>query len=257
MMQKKIRALIVDDEPLARSRIRDLLQQHKDIEVVGECCDAFEAAPAIRELHPDLVFLDVQMPEKDGFQLIEEIGVEKMPLVIFVTAFDEYALRAFQVHAFDYLLKPFDETRFSATLERARKQIANGQLPDFHQMMAFIEEWKSRNRYLQRIMVKEHGRLTFLSATDIDWIQAEGNYVRIHSGKSSYLLRETIQRMETQMDPLKFLRIHRSTIVRLDQIREIQQLFHHAYRVILNDGMALRLSRSYRNKLPPIAEKML
>jgi two-component system LytT family response regulator len=249
--------LIVDDEPLARARIRELLKPDADIGHIQECGDGFEAVSIIQDKRPDLVFLDIQMPEKDGFGVVEEIGLERMPVVIFVTAYDQYALRAFQVCALDYLLKPFDEKRFEQTLQRAKTQIRTTRSGDLHaSLFSLMEQWRAQSKYIERVLVKTSGRFFFLNVGEIDWIRAEGNYVRLHVGKSAYLLRETVHNLERQLDPARFLRIHRSTIANIDQIREIQQTFHGEYTVVLKDGTELKLSRRYREKLPRIVEKL-
>jgi two-component system LytT family response regulator len=253
---EKIKVVTVDDEPLARGRLRTLLQHDPEVDLVAECVDGYEAVSSIRKLRPDLVFLDIQMPEKDGFKVVEEIGVEIMPVVIFVTAYDEYALRAFQVCGLDYLLKPFDQSRFEQTLQRAKTQIASARRGDVQRrMLSLLEEWKARSSYLERIVIKTGGRLFFLKTSEVDWIKVEGNYVRFHVGKSNYLLRETLNHLETQLDPEKFLRIHRSAMVNIDRVKEIQQMFHGEHRVVLKDGTELTLSRSYREKLPRFAAK--
>jgi two-component system LytT family response regulator len=252
----KIRALIVDDEPLARARIRDLLRRHSDLEVVGECTDGFEAVSAIIEKQPDLVFLDVQMPEKDGLSVLEEVGADNLPAIVFVTAYDHYALRAFQVHALDYLLKPFDEARFEQTLQRVRKQIQAGRGSDISRILSLLEDRKNPTGSTERLLVKEGGRLSFLKTEEVDWIEAEGNYVKIHSGASAFLMRETMGAMESQLDPRKFMRIHRRAIVQIDRIKQINQMFHGEYRVVLLDGTELSLSRKYRDRLPRIAERL-
>ena len=252
--------VIVDDEPLARSRLRGLLKRDDEIEIVAECIDGYEATSVIQAQKPDLVFLDIQMPEKDGFRVIEEIGIEQMPIIIFVTAYDQHALRAFQVHALDYLLKPFDEKRFAETLQRAKNHIRNARsrvADDLHQrLLSMMEQWRRRALYLERIMIKAGGRLSFLRTAELDWMKAEGNYVRLHVGSASYLLRETVNNLEAQLDPEKFLRIHRSTIVNIERVKEIQQMFHGEYRVVLVDGTQLKLGRNYRGKLPRFAEKV-
>jgi two-component system LytT family response regulator len=253
----KLYVLVVDDEPLARARIRELLKTDPDIGRIEECGDGFEAVTAIRKETPDLLFLDIQMPEKDGFGVLEEIGVEHMPVVVFVTAYDQYALRAFQVCALDYLLKPFDEKRFAQTLQRAKSQIRAARGTELQaSLLSLMEQWRAQSKYIERVLVKTSGRFFFLSAGEIDWIKAEGNYVRLHVGKAAYLLRETVNNLERQLDPARFLRIHRSTIANIDQIREIQQSFHGEYTVILKDGTELKLSRRYREKLPRIVEKL-
>lgn len=245
-----IRALIVDDEPLARERIRDLVERDAEVELVGECRDGQEAVSAIRELAPDVVFLDVQMPEKSGFEVVDEIGVANLPVVVFVTAYDTFALKAFEVAALDYLLKPFDEDRFALTLERAKAQVRSRQPNAFQQrVLSMMEQLRPAPAVLERIMLKTGGSLVFLKTEDIDWIAAEGNYVRLHVGSGSHLVRETIHSLDEQLDPRRFLRVHRSTIVNLDRVREIQPLVHGEHRVVLKNGTTLTLSRGYRDRL--------
>jgi two-component system LytT family response regulator len=251
-----IRALIVDDEPLARRRLRDLLVRDPEVVVAGECADGFEAVEAVRLAPPDVLFLDVQMPEKDGFDVVREVGVDAVPAVVFVTAFDQYAVRAFQVHALDYLLKPFDDSRFADALCRAKVRARGARDEDMaRRVLALLDGQRRRPGYLERIAVKAGETITFLPAADVDWVKAEGNYVRLHARGASYLLRETVANMEAQLDPSRFLRIHRSTIVNIDRVAAIQQLFHGAYRVRLADGSQHPLSRGYRDRLPRVAEK--
>ena len=233
---EKIRALIVDDEPVAREGIRIMLEADGEIEVVGECANGRDAAEAIERLSPDLVYLDIQMPEMDGFGVIQEVGAEEMPVVIFVTAYDQYALRAFDVAALDYLLKPFDDERFAAALDRAKSQIRKG-------------EGRSPAAYLQRIMLKTGGRVIFLKVEEINWIEAEGDYVKLHVGGTPHLLRDTMKRLEEQLDPASFVRTHRSTIVNLDRIKELHPYFHGDYMILLKDGTELKLSRTRRHVL--------
>ena len=245
----RIRVLIVDDEPLARERIRDLLASANDVEIVGECENGKEAVDLIREKKPDLLFLDVQMPHLDGFGVVEEIGAEEMPTTIFVTAYDRHALRAFEVHALDYLLKPFDAERFGKALERARIRLGQKQGQMNPQLEALLSDVQTRSKPLERIMIKTSGRIFFLRLEEIDYIEAAGNYVRLHVGKEDHLLRETMSSLESKLDPRKFLRIHRSTIVNIESVKELQPLFHGEYAVLLRDGTQLTLSRGYRDKL--------
>src|ERR1044071_3263970 len=248
--QKRIRTLIVDDEPLARRKIRRMLSRDSDVEILGDCANGKEAIQAIGDSSPDLVFLDVQMPEIDGFDVLEALSPARVPFVIFVTAYDQYALRAFEVSAVDYLVKPFDRRRFEKSLQRAKARLANERGSDLNQQtLALLEELKARSSHAERLVIKAGGRAFFLKTEEIDWIEAEGKYVRLHVGKESYLLREAIGSMEGQLDPKKFPRIHRSTIVNIDRIRELQPWFHNEYRVILKDGTQLMLSRSCRKKL--------
>jgi two-component system LytT family response regulator len=246
---KTIRTLIVDDEPLARRRIRRMLARHPDVDVIGECANGREAIAAIREQQPALVFLDVQMPEVDGFAVLDRISAEAMPLIIFVTAYDQYALRAFDVYALDYLLKPFDRRRFDQALQRAKSRLFNERSDVSERALALLEELRAQQSHLERMVIKAGGRAFFLKTEEIDWVEAEGKYVRLHVGKESYLVREAISQIEAQLDPKRFLRIHRSTIVNLDRVRELQPWFHNDYRVILRDGTELMLSRSCRKRL--------
>jgi two-component system LytT family response regulator len=247
---KRIRAVIVDDEPLARRRIRRMLAHDAEVVVVGDCGNGEDAVAAIKDLNPNLLFLDVQMPEIDGFDVLESIDPTQMPFVIFVTAYDQYALRAFEVSAVDYLVKPFDRARFEKALKRAKSRLAIEHGSDFNQQtLALLEELKAKSNHIERLVIKSGGRAFFLKTEEIDWIEAEGKYVRLHAGKESYLLREAIGSMEAQLDPKKFPRIHRSSIVNIDRVRELQPWFHNEYRVVLNDGTILMLSRSCRKKL--------
>jgi two-component system, LytTR family, response regulator len=252
-----VRVLLVDDEPLAREMLREMLSQDQDVKIVGECVSGHEAVEAIRSLNPDLIFLDVQMPELGGFEVLEALGTKVVPHVIFVTAYDQYAVRAFEVHALDYLLKPFDRERFEGSWRRAKSQILREKDGGMDQrILALLEELKAGSRYLERLVIKSGGRIFFLDSDDIDWIEAEGNYVSIHCGRKSHLLRETISSLESQLDPKKFLRIHRSSIVRMDRIQELQPWFHGEYRVILHSGTQLTLSRNYRDRLQEALGKL-
>ena len=245
-----IRALIVDDEPLARQRLLRLLRDEADVEVIGEAGDGGEAVAAIRAEKPDLVFLDVQMPVLDGFGVLEALGEENLPAVIFVTAYDRYALRAFEYNALDYLLKPFDRERFKKALERARAHLGGDKSDEeAQQLLGAAAEYKSEGAALERLVIKSSGRVFFLRVEEIDWIEAAGNYVRLHVGKEGHLLRDTMGSLEARLDPKRFLRIHRSTMVNIERIQELQPLFHGDYVVILRDGTQLNLSRSYRPRL--------
>ncbi len=246
----KIRTMVVDDEPVARERIVGLLQQEKDIELVGECADGHQAVNAIQQQHPDLVFLDVQMPACDGFGVIQQVGADQMPAVVFVTAYDEYALRAFEVHAIDYLLKPFGRDRFQQTLQHAREHLERRRAGDLgRRLLALVQDLKPGPQRLDRLVVKSGGRVFFLRTDDIDWIEAAGNYVRLHLGDDSHLFRETMNNMEGRLDAHRFVRIHRSRIVNTDRIKELQPWFNGEYVVVLQNGARLTLSRGYREKL--------
>jgi two-component system LytT family response regulator len=246
----KIRTLVVDDEPIARERIMSLLQQESDVEVIGECSDGGQAVSAINEQSPDLVFLDVQMPGTDGFGVIQNIGADRMPTVVFVTAYDEYALKAFEVHALDYLLKPFGKDRFQETLKHAREHLERRRAGDLgRRLLALVQDLKPEPPRLDRLVVKSGGRVFFLRTDEIDWIEAAGNYVRLHLGEESHLFRETMNGMESRLDGRQFARIHRSRIVNTERIKELQPWFNGEYVVILRNGTRLTLSRGYREKL--------
>jgi two-component system LytT family response regulator len=248
-----LRTLIVDDEPLARERVRMMLGMHDDVAVIGEVGDGQQAVDAIRDQRPDLVFLDVQMPGVDGFGVLQALEGEDLPHVVFVTAYDQYALKAFEVHALDYVLKPFNAERFGQALQRARAAIATrheAEAPvDRDHLRSLVASLTAEQREKQRIVVKSSGRVFFVKVDDIDWIEAEGNYVRLHMGNQSHLLRETMKGMESVLDAGQFIRIHRSTIVNADRIRELQPLFHGEYAVILRDGTRLVASRGPDNRL--------
>jgi two-component system, LytTR family, response regulator len=247
---KKIKTLIVDDEPLARERLASLLGAEQDIEIVGQSRDGEEAVTAIHDHSPDLVFLDVQMPHMNGFEVIDAVGVDRMPLVIFVTAYDQHALRAFEVKALDYLLKPFDRERFTDALQRARKQVEREETGDLgRRLMALVKDLRKDQPRSDRLVVKSGGRLFFLRADEIDWIEAAGNYVRLHVGTTSHLLRETMNAIESRLDPEKFFRIHRCRIVNMERIQELQPWLNGEYAVLLRTGTRLTLSRGCREKL--------
>ena len=247
---RHIRALVIDDEPLARGLIREMLQSDPEADIVGECANGCDAISSIRALSPDLIFLDVQMPELGGFEVLESLKDGELPAIIFVTAYDQYAVRAFEVHALDYLLKPFDRQRFGVAWERAKSRLFEGEVNrGDRRVLSLLEELRAGPQYIDRLVIKAEGRIFFLDVEDIHYIEAEGNYVGVHNGKKAYLLRETIGRLESQLNPKEFLRIHRSAIVRIDKIKELQPWFHGEYRVILDGGKQLMLSRNYRAKL--------
>lgn len=247
---KKIRALIVDDEPLARRRIKSLLLHDSGVDVIGECSDGYKAVSSISELSPDLVFLDVQMPAMDGFEVIKTIGPERMPTVIFVTAYDQYALKAFEVNALDYLLKPFDRNRFQKTLERAKAVIRGLQNGDINnRLLSLLGDLRREQEMLDRFIIKSGGRVVFLKVEEIDWMRAVGNYVRLQVGRDSHLMRETMNGIEAKLNPDRFMRIHRSTIVNLDRVKEVQPWAKGEYVVIMRDGTRLIMSRRYRERL--------
>ena len=245
-----MRILIVDDEAPARAKMRRYVGEYPDIEIIGEAENGVEAVERIGELQPDLVFLDVQMPELDGFGVIDAIGVESMPYVVFVTAFDEYALKAFEVRALDYLLKPFTPERFAAVIDRARAEVARA-ATERTELRGKLEALlgavaAGRPRYLQRILVHQANRALLLPVERIDRVEADRNYVRLHSGGTAFILRRSLTSLADRLDPEKFLRINRSEIVRLDAVKELQPWFHGDYRVVMGDGTTLMWSRRYR-----------
>jgi two-component system, LytTR family, response regulator len=248
-----IRTLIVDDEPLARERLRKLLESESDIEIVGECADGTEALALIQADPPDLIFLDIQMPELDGFGVVARLEADPLPAIIFVTAYDRFALKAFEVHALDYILKPFDRERFQKALARARQLVQQRQTGELSRhlssLLTDLKSEKSEPKYLDRLAIKTEGRVLFFRTDDIDWIEAADNYVSIHVGNEEHLHRETMSSLETKLPPTRFLRISRSTIVNLERIKEMQPMFHGDYVVILKNGTRLSLSRNYRDKL--------
>jgi two-component system, LytTR family, response regulator len=246
----RIRTLIVDDEPMARERMAGLLAQETDVEVVGQCGDGLAAVSAIQQLGPELVFLDVQMPELDGFGVIEQVGADRMPMVVFVTAYDEHALKAFEVHALDYLLKPFGRDRLRQCLEHARRQRERSRAGDLgRSLLALVEDFRPEPKKPERLVVKAGGRVFFVRTDDIEWIEAAGNYVRLNLKDQTHLFRETMTQMEARLDPQRFVRIHRSRIVNTDHIKELQPWFNGEFVVLLRNGTQLRLSRSYRERL--------
>ncbi|HJQ22764.1 MAG TPA: LytTR family DNA-binding domain-containing protein [Blastocatellia bacterium] len=256
--ESSVRALIVDDEPLARERLRDMLKADRRVEIIGECATGEQAIEAIQHLAPDLVFLDVEMPGKDGFAVLEALDADRLPVVIFVTAYDQYAVRAFEFHALDYLLKPFDQERFDKATARAIAHIRNEKSENLTaRLLKMLEEMKARPVHLERLVIKMNGHVFFVKTEEIDWLEAEGNYVRLHAGKESYLLRDTISALESQLDPRKFVRVHRSAIVNIDRIEELQPWFHGEYRILLGEGVQLTLSRSYRERLHEVLGRPL
>jgi len=254
-MTGKIRTLVVDDEPVARARVLSLLRDESDIEIVGECSTAPQAVSVIEATSPDLVFLDVQMPQMDGFELARTLGND-MPAVVFVTAYDEYALAAFEIHALDYLLKPFSAERFKSALTHARQHIAKRQqtassarqvlprTPDAPPQDAPAETIRR-----DRLVIKSSGRIYFVRIHDIDWCEASGNYVRLHIGQQTHLVRGTMSHLESQLDPAQFVRIHRSAIVNVERIQELRSSFNGEYLITLTDKTRLTLSRGYREGL--------
>ena len=259
-----LRALIVDDERLARETLRLLLENHKQVEIVGECENGRDAVATLQREKLDLVFLDIQMPEMNGFEVIENVGADKMPVVIFVTAYDQYALQAFEAQALDYLLKPFDDERFEQALERATERIRQQHVGELSTKLVDLissrtdpESLQANNEpqtgaYLQRIMIKERGSMFFIKVEEVDWVEAAGDYVSIHAGAKAHLLRETMSGLMKKLDPRQFVRIHRSSIVKVDSIRELKPYFHGDYIIILKNGKELKLSRRYWDQVEKV-----
>ena len=248
--QKKLRTVIVDDEELGRDRIQSLIEMQSDVEIVGVCNDGTSAVETIDRTQPDLVFLDVQMPGMDGFEVIENLDSTKLPAVVFVTAHDGHAIRAFEIHALDFLLKPFDQTRFEKALERARGKVSTPQTTVIDsRLVSLLEELREERKYPERLIVKSSGRVFFVRTEEIDWVEASGNYVKVHTKNEAHLLRESMKNMEAKLDPKIFVRIHRSAIVNIDRIKELEPWFHGEYIVIMRDGTRLTASRVFSDRL--------
>jgi two-component system LytT family response regulator len=250
-----VRVLLVDDEPLARERMRSALARIPGTDAAGECADGLDAVKAIRERRPDLVLLDIQMPGLDGFGVVEALGAERMPAVVFVTAYDTYALHAFEVHALDYVLKPFEPGRFDAAVRRGIEQVRCRRVGEMgRRLSALLRELPpgldpAAARHATRILVREGEGFGFVETGRVDWLESAGNYVRIHGGGRHWLVRATLGAMQETLDPARFVRIHRSTIVNVERIREIQPWVAGDYVAILRDGTKLRVSRTHREEL--------
>jgi two-component system, LytTR family, response regulator len=245
-----LRVLLVDDEPLVRQGIRDFLAAEPDIAIIGECGNGLEALEIMAREPVDLVFLDVQMPELDGLGVAAALSGQGGPEVVFVTAYSEHAVRAFEVNAVDYVLKPFDRERFAAALARVRARRTTGEREELARRLATVlAELQQAQGHAQRVVVRSEGRIRLVAVDDIDWIEAADNYARLHAGPERHLIRETMTSLEARLDPARFARIHRSTIVNLDRIRELQPTFNGEYAVLLHTGAKLTLSRGYRDAL--------
>ena len=246
---KKIRAILVDDEPPSLTTLRTMLRG-SGVEVVGECTNGLEAVEAVEKFRPDLLFLDIQMPGMDGFGVLEKLNPKKMPHVVFVTAYDQYALKAFEANALDYVLKPYDHERLTAAIDKVIRQIKlESKKTAKEEQAVLFKEGRGADHYIHRLLIKKGGRIRLLKVQDIDWIEASGNYIRIHVKNESHMLHEKIGDIEEKLDPAQFARIHRSSIVNLERVKEFEPLFHTDYVVILNDGQRLTLSRSHREKV--------
>jgi two-component system LytT family response regulator len=247
-------ALIVDDEPLARDGLRMLLSEDPDVTAIHEAKDGREAVTAVRTLQPDLVFLDVQMPEMDGFGVVEDIGPERMPAVVFVTAHDQFAIRAFEINALDYLLKPVTKERFAQALLRAKGRLHARPLEETsRQIMSLLETLAAPHRYAERLAVRAAGKTVFVDVEDVEWIEAAENYVQLHAGPQNHLIHVSMTTLEGALDPDAFLRIHRSIIVNIARVKELQPAQHGEYLVTLDNGVQLQSGRTYHDKLKALA----
>jgi len=247
----QLTALVVDDEPLAREGLRELLAADPDVALVREARDGREAIAAILTARPDLVFLDVQMPEVDGFGVVQAIGAERMPAVVFVTAHDRYAIQAFEISALDYLLKPVTRDRFAQTLQRVKTRLGTRTEgdPASRQILELLETIAQPRRYMKRLAVRSDGKTSFVEVAEVDWIEAAENYVKLHAGRSSHLLQVTMGAIERSLDPELFLRVHRGAIVNISRIRSLEPLLHGEYAITLASGARLRSGRTYGDKL--------
>jgi len=255
MSTTPVRVLIVDDEPVARRHLRSLLSVDPSLVVIGECGNGRDAVDVIRAESPDLVLLDIQMPELDGFGVVEQVGSDQMPVVVFVTAFDEYALQAFAVHAVDYVLKPVLEPRLKEAVRRAVERIRGGARDTSGDLARLLERLsQSAAPQAGRLPIKRDGSVTFVRTDDIDWLEADGDYVRIHAGKATHVVRDTIAEVTSKLPAERFVRIHRSIVVNTERIREVQPWFKGDYVLILNDGTKLRSGRTYRPVVQALIE---
>jgi two-component system, LytTR family, response regulator len=254
-----IRACIVDDEAIACRKLQRMLKEDQEIEIVGICHNGADAVEALENLAPELIFLDIQMPEMDGFQVLKNAKSDQLPQVIFVTAYDSYAIQAFEVHALDYLLKPYDRKRLQRAVERAKTQIQQQQRSNSNtnQLRTLLAELALPQRFRERLIVKDRGVVTFVKAEEIDWIEAQGKYEVVHAGNQTHLIREGMAKLEAELNPRKFVRIHKSTIVNLDRIEKLEPLFHADFRVFLKNGTSLTISRRYRQKMEAALGKRL
>ena len=253
-----IRALIVDDEPLARTGVQQLVEPLDDVTVAGEAADGPEAVRQIEAHDPDLVFLDVQMPEMDGLEVVQEVGVEDMPLTIFVTAYDQYALDAFEAHALDYLLKPIEEERFEEAMERARQQLQRVEADALSQQLrGVLREYtaEEERESIERFTIRSRDRIYFVDVDDVQWIESEGDYVALHDGEDAHLVRKTMKELEEELDPGRFLRVHRSYIVNADYIEELRPLDHGTYQLRMASGTPLKTSRGYSENVDALLDE--
>ncbi|QQS38005.1 MAG: response regulator [Ignavibacteriales bacterium] len=254
-----IKAMIVDDEELARQRVRDLLSDHSDIKIIAEASTSADAIVKIKSEHPDLVFLDIQMPESNGFDVIESIRKEYLPLIIFTTAFDEYAIKAFELHAIDYLLKPFDKRRFASALDHAR-MIINSKNPEIiseqiSSLMASLDEFrKKKNSYLKKFVIKETGKISLVNVDEIIFIEADGNYIKLITSNQNFLVRDTMNKVEAKLNPEIFMRVHRSYIIKIELVKEIKTHFDGEYHITLKNNQIVKTGKAYRSNILKLIE---
>ncbi len=254
-----IRAIIIDDEPLAREKVQLFAASEPDIEIVDVCTNGHEAISSFNTYKPDLLFLDIQMPELNGFEVLQQLPTNPLPGIIFITAYDEFALRAFEFHALDYLLKPYDRERFQKSVAHARATLRSTTETETttQQIKLLLNSIQQNSNKLERLIVKTNGRIIFLRIEEIDWMEAAGNYVKLHVGNETHLIRETMNGLEQQLNPLKFIRIHRSTIINIEKIKELEPYFNGEYKVILSNNIQLILSRNYRENFTTVLGKPL
>jgi two-component system LytT family response regulator len=252
-----MRVVIAEDEPLARKKLRLLLGSESGIQILAECVDGLQTIEAVKTHKPDLLMLDIRMPDLDGFEILSKLPRDGMPFVIFTTAYDRYAVRAFEAHALDYLLKPFDQERLHQALTRARAELLKADREATHRILDYLSETSRETRVDQRIVIKAGGRVVFLNVDELDWLEAAGNYVRLNVGNQSYVLREGIGQISRRLDPAQFIRIHRSTMVNVRRIKELQPVNSGEYIVVLKDGKELSCSRGYRTELQRLVDGRL
>ncbi|EAY31607.1 LytR/AlgR family response regulator transcription factor [Microscilla marina] len=246
----KIKTLIVDDEALARDKLAIFLQEEEDFEIVGQCSNGIEALQLLRDSYPDLLFLDVQMPEMDGMELLRNIDVQKIPCIILVTAYDNYALQAFEYHALDYLLKPFDRERFLMTIKRVKEQmLLHSQGNHQTQLLTYLKDSLPKEKYLEKIVVKDGGKIFFVKTKDVEWVESAGNYLKLHIGKSMHLIRETMNAFEQKLNPQEFVRVHRSSLVNIEAIHHLESWGNTEFTITLSSGYQVQSGRSYYSSI--------
>jgi two-component system LytT family response regulator len=254
-----IRAIIIDDESLAREKVKLFAEGETDIEIVDQCSNGHEAIASCIKFKPDLLFLDIQMPEINGFEVLQHLSTNILPGIIFITAYDEFALHAFEFHALDYLLKPFDRGRFQKSVAHARTALRSISETETttEQIKVLLNSIQQNSNRLERLIVKTNGRIIFLRIEEIDWMEAAGNYVKLHVGNETHMIRETMNGLEQQLNPQKFIRIHRSTIINIEKIKELEPFFNGEYKVLLSNNAQVILSRNYRESFTKLFGKPL